>query len=121
MRALLLTSLSIQTAFSNAWSGYTYSRRDWMFISTLITQDTNHIENTKDSPSTSKDDALASFGRDLSSMKFDNMNNASGGLFDLDTSTSNYPQRPNDNATNDLTNAIEQNRKKRSIDPRTHG
>jgi hypothetical protein len=52
-------------------------------------------------------------------MKFDSSNNASGSLFDVDSSK--YPQQSVDKATNDLTNAIEQNRKRKSVDPRTHG
>jgi hypothetical protein len=120
MRALSVALLSIPLVFSNAWSGHTFSRREWGICITLLTQDnTNLIESSKDSSSTSNDDILASFGRDLSSMKFDSSNNASGSLFDVDSSK--YPQQSVDKATNDLTNAIEQNRKRKSVDPRTHG
>lgn len=121
MRALSVAVLSISLMFTNAWSGHTFSRREWGICITLLTQDnSNLIESSKDSSSTSNDDILASFGRDLSSMKFDSSNNASGGLFDVDSSK--YPQQPVDKViTNDLTNAIEQNRKKKNVDPRTHG
>lgn len=112
----------MQVIFSNAWSCHTFSRRDWFFISTLITQDTKIVDNSQDSSSSSSsnEDPLASFGRDLTSMNFNSSSNDyRGGLFDVDAS--NFPQRPVDKTTNDLTNAIEQNKKKRSIDPRTHG
>jgi hypothetical protein len=119
MKALSWTLLSTQMIFSNAWSGLTFSRRDWFFISTLITQDTKIVDNSQDSSSSSNEDPLASFGRDLTSMKFNSSKDYRGGLFNGDQS--NVPQLPVDKATNDLTNAIEQNKKKRSIDPRTHG